>query len=447
MLNIYMQIPDKVDKVAWSRTHSLLLASLALGFFMWGTISTIAPLLYPSVNYLFFILAPIIATLTGNIVFPLLSDRIYGRKKTFMITMGMYGIGSLMIASLAVFSQLTGTPLTYTPVLYLLTIGIVLGVLGVEGEVPVMLSYAAEMMPLRRRDQVLVLAPNFDNVGAMVASAVVLVTSAVADSAVIDLLALSITALVGLAFLIIVRLKLPESVRWLLEKGRVENAEKEVTKLGNKIQELNENKSVRPLNLLSRYWFLVAIAISQYLTYGLMAFYIGDFYFPNLENLIVFVANVGASVAGFIAAMAINKIKSRKFSLFSFMGGTITILGILATINIISKNMELFYGLLMLNMAFSEFGWAVRTIYEPLILPTRNRAFLIGLVRVFPITLSTVSVYFASFLNSPFDYVLYNTVLWALGAIASLTWFFKGFDVNMTPIEFSSGTIAEKGTT
>ncbi|AWR99250.1 MFS transporter [Metallosphaera hakonensis] len=432
-----MDVVDKVDKAVWTSTHSLLFASLGLGFFMWGTISTIAPLFYPSINNVFFIIVPIIATLAGNLVFPLISDKLYGRKKTFMITMSMYGIGAGVIATSAIISQVTGIPITSTPLLLTLTTGIVLGVLGVEGEVPVMLSYAAEMMPLKKRDQVLILAPNFDNVGAMIASAVVMV-SFLFNNTTLELLSLSLTALAGLIFLIVVRLRLPESIRWLYNKGLREKAEKEVTKLGNRIQEVPENRDIRGLSLISRYWFLVAIAVSQYLTYGLMAFYIGDFYFPNLENLIVFVANVGASAAGFLAGLMIGKMKSRKFSLFSFVGGTVTILGILFTIDTVSKNMDLFYTLLLLNMAFSEFGWAVRTIYEPLILPTNNRAFLIGLVRVFPITLSSISVYFTSYLNSPFLYVAYNTALWAIGAVAALTWYFKGYDVNMTPVEVAS---------
>ncbi|MEM3680497.1 MAG: MFS transporter, partial [Metallosphaera sp.] len=195
---------------------------------------------------------------------------------------------------------------------------------------------------------------------------------------------------------------------------------------------------VRKVSLFSRYWFLVAIGISQYLTYGLMAYYIGDFYFPSLENYIVLIANVGASAAGFLAGFLINYVKSKMFSLFSFLGGTVTMIAILLTIDSITYDMTLFYGLLLLNMAFSEFGWAVRTIYEPLILPNSNRAFLIGLVRVFPITLNSISVYFLSFSNSPVVYVLYNTGLWALGAIASILWYYKGYDVNLTPIEVSS---------
>ncbi|MEL9970066.1 MAG: MFS transporter, partial [Metallosphaera sp.] len=201
-----MDILDKVDKVEWTETHTLLFTSLILGFFMWGTIGTIAPLLYPSVNNVFFILAPILATLAGTLIFPHISDRRYGRKKTFMITMSMYGAGALIIGIISVLSIVTRTSLTSPLMLVPLTVGIVLGVLGVEGEVPVMLSYAAEMMPLRRREQILILAPNFDNVGAMIASAVVILSSSLGPS--VELLTLSLTALIGLLFLALVRFRL-----------------------------------------------------------------------------------------------------------------------------------------------------------------------------------------------------------------------------------------------
>ncbi|MEM3680329.1 MAG: MFS transporter, partial [Metallosphaera sp.] len=277
-----MDILDKVDKVEWTETHTLLFTSLILGFFMWGTIGTIAPLLYPSVNNVFFILAPILATLAGTLIFPHISDRRYGRKKTFMITMSMYGAGALIIGIISVLSIVTRTSLTSPLMLVPLTVGIVLGVLGVEGEVPVMLSYAAEMMPLRRREQILILAPNFDNVGAMIASAVVILSSSLGPS--VELLTLSLTALIGLLFLALVRFRLPESVRWLYSKGKIEQAKAEILKLGEKTEDIQEKEKVRKVSLFSRYWFLVAIGISQYLTYGLMAYYIGDFYFPSLEN-------------------------------------------------------------------------------------------------------------------------------------------------------------------
>ena len=431
-----MEPLEIVDKARWNNVHTLLFTSLGLGFFMWGTISSIAPLYYPSVNNVYFILAPIIATIVGDLIFPLLSDRLYGRKRTFLMTMSMYGAGTIIIVASSILPSLTSLSPSKPPLLYLLTLGIVLGVLGVEGEVPVMLSYAAEMMPLKYREKILILAPNFDNVGAMVASGLALLSSALSSS--VQLLALSLVAVIGVAFLIVIRVKLPESVRWLYIKGNKEAVSSEIKKISPKVEDFKERSEVRRVSLTSRFLFLVVIGVSQYLTYGLMAFYIGDFYFPSQENMIVFIANLGASVAGFLATLIIDRERTSSFSLFSFTGGFLTIVAILFSLNTVRVSPALFYSLLFANMVFSEFGWAVRTIYEPLLLPNSNRAFLIGMVRLFPITLSSLSVYYSSYLSSPFSYVLYNTVLWALGAGATIWWYLKGYDVKRVSLELTS---------
>jgi hypothetical protein len=94
----------------------------------------------------------------------------------------------------------------------------------------------------------------------------------------------------------------------------------------------------------------------------------------------------------------------------------------------------MFYILLALNMLFSEFAWGARTILEPLLFPTENRAFLIGLVRTIPIVSYAISVYLTSSIPLV-DYVLLNLALWGMGAVASLWWFFRGYDTNLVPLE------------
>ncbi|TRM94702.1 hypothetical protein DMP16_08995, partial [Sulfolobus sp. B1] len=84
-----------VDKSKWTAVHTLMFASLAVGYFMWGVISSIAPLFYPNVNSVLFLLTPTFATLAGDLVLPIFSDRRLGRKTTFFITMSLYSIGDI----------------------------------------------------------------------------------------------------------------------------------------------------------------------------------------------------------------------------------------------------------------------------------------------------------------------------------------------------------------
>ncbi|BAB66167.1 MFS transporter [Sulfurisphaera tokodaii] len=428
-------IHELVDKAKWTSIHSLMFASLAIGFFMWGVISSIAPIVYPSINNVFFLLTPTFVTIAGNLILPFFSDKRLGRKTTFFITMTLYSLGTLLIALAALLSGLNVDNLAKFPYIALLIAGIVLGVLGVEGEVPVMLSYTAEMMPLDKRDIMLVLAPNFDNIGAMVAALIGYITYSASNSFSIQLLALSIVAFIGVITAIIIRLLLPESVRWLVVKGNLNKAEKEVEKIVRSTKDLKEREVNKKLSLGARYAFLAIIGISQYLTYGLMAFVVADFYFSGATtSFIIFIANLGASIAGLIAGALVTKIKTRTFALFSYVGGALSMIPII----LLTSNFNLigFYILLFANMLFSEFAWATRTIYEPTLMPNNLRAFLIGLIRLAPVTAYAISVYvLGSYLQGLSTYIWYNTALWVIGAIATVFWFFRGLDTNNVSLE------------
>ncbi|BFI74574.1 MFS transporter [Sulfurisphaera ohwakuensis] len=428
-------IHELVDKAKWTSIHSLMFASLAIGFFMWGVIESIAPIVYPSINNVFFLLTPTFVTIAGNLILPFFSDKRLGRKTTFFITMTLYSLGTLLIALAALLSGLNVNNLAKFPYIALLIAGIVLGVLGVEGEVPVMLSYTAEMMPLDKRDVMLVLAPNFDNIGAMVAALIGYITYSASNSFSIQLLALSVVAFIGVITAIIIRLLLPESIRWLVVKGNLSKAEKEVEKIIRKTKDLKEQEVNKKLSLGARYAFLAIIGISQYLTYGLMAFVVADFYFSGATtSFIIFIANLGASIAGLVAGALVTKIKTRIFALFSYAGGALSMIPII----LLTSNFNLigFYILLFVNMLFSEFAWATRTIYEPTLMPNNLRAFLIGLIRLAPITAYAISVYvLGSYLQGLSTYIWYNTALWIIGAVATIFWFFRGVDTNNVSLE------------
>lgn len=427
---------ELVDKSAWTSIHTLMLFSLAVGFFMWGVIASLAPLIYPSINSILFLLTPTFATIAGNLILPLFSDKKLGRKTTFFITMSLYSVGTLLLFVASLLSGFNTDNLAKMPYLALIVAGIVLGLLGVEGEVPVMLSYTAEMMPSRLRDQILVLAPNFDNIGAMIAALVGYETYSISNSFTIELLAITLVAIVGLITAIIIRLLLPESVRWLTVQGKFQIAISEAERIAKKIKDVKENEVQRKVSLGFSYLFLALIGLSQYLTYGLMAFVVADFYFTGQTlAFIVFTANLGASIAGFIATYLVGKIRTRIFALFSYLGGTLSMIPII----LLTMNFSLvaFYVLLGINMLFSEFGWAVRTIYEPVLMPNNIRAFMIGLVRLVPIVGYAISVYVLSYYlsnNLPL-YLTYNLILWAIGGVSTIVWYFKGIDVNNVSLE------------
>ncbi|AWR95801.1 MFS transporter [Acidianus brierleyi] len=428
-----------VDFSKWSKAHWSLFSSLLIGFFMWGVIASIAPIFYPSVNAVWFLIIPILAQLAGDLGISALSDMKLGRRGTFFITMGLYGTGSLIIfitSSLASASLISSSSITF---LAIIVLGIILADFGIEGEVPTSLSYAAETMPLKLRESMLVLLPNFDNVGAMVAALISYFTYSLSDSYLIELRTLGLLAIVLVGIALVMRYMTPESVRWLVKAGKEKDAEKEAKKFFVPKNVSGIWHVPKKTSFLTRFLFLVIISVSQYLTYGLMAYIIADYYFKGATvDLIIFVANLGASVAGFIAAMIAGRLGSRKFALAAFSGGTLTMIPILFLVtSIIPFSIGIFYALLTANMFFSEFGWAVRTIFEPTLMPIKARAFYIGLVRVAPMLSYAASIQLTSSF-SEIQFVIFNLILWLLGAGGSFMWFVKGYDTNMVPLEETS---------
>ncbi|BBG25963.1 MFS transporter [Sulfuracidifex tepidarius] len=425
-----MDVTKNVDFSSWSRPHWTLFSSLALGFFMWGVIAATPPLIYPLVNAVWFLIVPILAQLAGDLGISALSDMRLGRKTTFFLTMGLYGSGAFLI--------FLATLVDTSFFLPMVVAGIVLADLGIEGEVPTSLSYTAENMPLKLRETMLILLPNFDNVGAAFAAAIAYLTYSLSDSYMVQLKVLGLTAVVLVGVALVLRRALPESVRWLVKEGK----EKEAVKVAQEFHPLQgeERRVERRVSLLTRFLFLILISISQYLTYGLMAYTVADFYFKgSTVDLIALVANLGASSAGVVASLLANRLGSRKFAVFSFLGGTLTMIPVfLLTTSVLPFSMVSFYSLLTANMFFSEFGWAVRTVFEPTLMPIRARALFIGVVRVAPMLSYAASIQVTSSF-SIIQFVGFNVALWSLGLVASLLWFGKGYDTNMVPIEETSG--------
>jgi len=427
-----LDVSRRIDAAKWGRPHWAIFASTSIGYLMWGVIGSLAYLFYPSVNAVWFLVAPVIGQLAGDLGLSYLSDRRLGRKAAFYLTMMLYGVGSLIIVTTT--ALISSAP--YYP--YLVAFGIVLAEIGVEGEVPVSLSYQAETMPLREREKILVLTPNFDNVGAALAALVGFVVYGAVGSHYVELQVLGYFAFALTLIAFVIRYLVPESARWLAHSGRVEEAKKIVSGL-----EASEQGASKPLNksssLTGRFLFLLLIGVSQYLTYGLMAYVVADYYFSgNTVNFVVLVANLAAAITGFIIPLFITKVSMRKYGFGVFVGGALSMLPILYTLNLLGSSMALFYLFLAVNMAFSEMAWSVRTVLEPLLMPTKLRAFMVGLIRLGPILGYTASLYLTSTLSVR-QFIEYNLALWVVGALATLYWLLRGYDVQGVSLEDTAG--------
>ncbi|MGC9135436.1 MFS transporter [Caldivirga sp.] len=424
------------------RVHYLVFASFALGFLIWGFISTsgvmtiayfkdyIPKWLLPAsviLGYIFLVL--------GDSVMGFITDRI-GRKRVFIYTMSLYTVGLLGMAASLYVKQVANPLVAFI----VFMVSYALAEFGVGGEEPPALAAISELMPSSSRGMMLVLTPNFDNVGAALAAAILYAALVYTGSASVS----SIYTMIGSALIVVlvtllVRLRIPESVKWLESRGRVNEAV-EVAKREGLEYALSVDNSViqvRAPPAWFRALFLSIIGFTQITTYGLMAFTI--VYLPSLpfssnyslQSLVILLANLGAALAGLVG-LVIDKVSRRSFTLFSYLGGLVTMIPIFliyAALNTpLRASLLIFYTLLFLNMAFSEFEWAVRTMLEPELFPTKVRGTWIGVVRLISYGVFIVlSYYLLSTLNT-YQYLLTNLILYAIGAAAAVAWFIYGIE-------------------
>ncbi|EQD30999.1 sugar transporter, partial [mine drainage metagenome] len=238
-----------------------------------------------------------------------------GRKKIFFITLILYGLGIIAVFLSTNFAELA--------------IGLAVAEFGAGGEEPPSLAIVAEDFSPSRRGRFLTFIPNFNNIGTLLFYLILLFNLLPGRS---DIL------LFGFGIIIIAlfaRLSIPESFRWERSTGSVKKSGETLDSL---TIESEGNKRARP-NPLVAFAILSMLAVSQYLTYGLMTYVIGPYEFPGAftDNVIVAVGMAGSSLAGFIALFLVNRSRTN-YTLFAFGGGFISLMAILAVASL-SRNL------------------------------------------------------------------------------------------------------------
>ncbi|MGC8636009.1 MAG: MFS transporter [Thermoprotei archaeon] len=420
-----------VDKARWTRTHWMIFASTAIGFFLWGIINTLGYAFYPEYQNVLYIAVVAAAPLLGTLLLPWLSDAFMGRKRMYLLTMSLYGIGSLIIALDLLLIPKNSLQMA------LFLFGYAVSMVGVEGEVPVGLALIAEIMPARHRQKVLIMSPNFENIGAAAAAAMAYLTYFLGGrSYIVDSLSVVLMALVGLGVAIVLRLLMPESVRWLGAKGNEEKAMRELSKLGTEQDPDAQLSDVKKkLSLKSRFGVLTLWSLANYLTWGLMAFVLADYYFTGATiYLVMFAANLGASAAGLVVPTFIDSIDTKDYALISFAGAVLSFIPALGYVVLGYHSAMAFYAIAFTNLFFITMTWFVRTIYEPELFPTRNRGLMIGSVRAIAMSAYTISTY-ATAAFPEWAFVVYGMLLQGVGLGGALWWKAEGYDVRMKTLE------------
>jgi MFS family permease len=232
--NIRSLIPARIDRLPWSRFHTRLVMALGVAWILDGLEITIASNVGPALtmkNTLNMSAGAVsdiawwylIGEVIGALFFGRLSDRL-GRRNLFMVTLGVYLVGSGLTAV---------TPAGGYWFIFLYATRVVAG-MGIGGEYAAINSAIDEMIPAKYRGRIDLAVNGTYWAGAILGTVATLwVLNHVAPE-----WGWRIAYLVGpvLALCIIyVRRNLPESPRWQVMHGRQREAETSIMEIENHV--------------------------------------------------------------------------------------------------------------------------------------------------------------------------------------------------------------------
>src|SRR6266850_2137497 len=229
---IETDIPARLDRLPWTRFHTLVVVALGITWILDGIEVTLAgsiagalqesPVLHFTAEEVGLVgTAYLIGAVTGAVVFGYLTDRL-GRRKLFFVTLGLYLVATAATAlswdfwSFAVFRALTGA--------------------GIGGEYAAINSAIQELIPARYRGRTDLAINGSFWVGAALGAlgAVILLEPGRLPPDWGWRAAFGIGAVLGLGILVL-RRWIPESPRWLMLHGRLDECDNVITEVEQRV--------------------------------------------------------------------------------------------------------------------------------------------------------------------------------------------------------------------
>jgi MFS family permease len=270
---IETDIPARLDRLPWSRFHTLVVAALGITWILDGLEVTLAgsmtgaleqsPVLHFSeVEIGLVSTAYLVGAVSGALLFGYLTDR-FGRKRLFMVTLGLYLIATAAtalswdFASFALFRALTGA--------------------GIGGEYAAINSAIQELVPARFRGRTDLAINGSFWLGAALGAlgAVVFLKPGVLPPDWGWRAAFGIGAVLGLVILVL-RRWVPESPRWLMLHNQLDEANSIVGEIEKRVEghRLPPAKDKIRLAVSSRYSMvdMVLAVVRQYPSRAVLGF-------------------------------------------------------------------------------------------------------------------------------------------------------------------------------
>ncbi|BBE42145.1 MFS transporter [Conexivisphaera calida] len=387
--------------------QGLATLSVFMSTFLWGFSEAIASLttqwpFVPADAYLYMLLAMPVGLISGNLAMGHLADR-YGRKPVMMAALVIYSVGVALVALASTWQVLA------------LGVGTIVFSIG-GGDEPALLSYLAETTSERSRGSLVMLASNGANVAAATAAAIFILAGVDFH---LQRTALVITLALALPLVIVVRRALPESAAWRRVRARANAAAR-----GNGVW----------LGGPAKLYFLVTIALTTVLTYGLVSWAMGPYYYPHMISLVTLLFNVGAAAGGILGYATVERAGRRVLSTAYYAGGLVTGIAIILQLILSPGDFPLFAALLIVNGVFAQLTWGLRLVMETELFHTASRATSIAIVRTSAWVVYMASLVFTqSFTVTSF--MAYDVALWALGVSGAVVWATLGYETRGKTIE------------
>lgn len=443
MKYVETDITERLDALPWTGRHTMFLVALGITWILDAfevvIVGNVLKIMSQSLNLStlqasLMVSGFLIGAIFGSFLFGYLADR-FGRKKVFIITLLMYSLGTF----------LTGFSWDFYSAF---AMRVVAGA-GIGGEFAAIHSAIDEFIPSRHRGKVDGLIVASWNVGSLLASftALYLVRSIPEEWA--WRVAFYLGGIIAL-LIAVVRRYVPESPRWLLSRGKYDEAEKIIKSL-EAIAGVQNSSSKRKIpvfegNLIDglkeifkkykwRFLFASSMSFTVLTTYygiiTLIPVSIAPSFNLSSEEIskIFIIGSIGGLIGGIVIAI-MSDVLGRKTT-----GISVSLLSVLSTVALLTADdfMTAYY-----FYSFTAFSFAsVAYVSAMEIFPSYIRSTAIGMIsiigRVSGVGAPPLLVYLS---DKSYEYGILGLLgLWIVGLIAFITWGIFGVEAGKRSIE------------
>ncbi len=415
----------------WTRADSWSFWAFGIGMLMENYIFSLAPIangwvhnMPKSLTSLLLSWAPIWLIIGIAVAGPV-SDRM-GRKNTFYVTMTLYAIGGLGLIFLS-----------STYVTLLLFLAVLLFASG--GEMNTIMVASHEMMPRLHRSKTMMMEINFINLGGLLLAILSMVSASWYGSVELQKISVGVALLIVLVVLLFARTNTPESLRWLVRQGHTDRAREEALRYYGPEEGKRRFEAVtktRPSQGATNQYSRVSVGVRLYATlttafagsagFGLLTYVVGPYYFSHLTSQIIFVAGLVGFVSGFFGLWG-DRWSRKNLLLIGYLGTFLFTLIIYLTVGSWTKNLTIFWILLVVLNVFVSIGYLTEDTLKGEVWPTKSRGTYTAIVRFVSIGLYIATIYLTAHYTLSHT-ILFNTIVWAIGASGAVLWYFKGIE-------------------